>query len=172
MKLNNFFTTVIGILVTAVSLLGQTTYTHSPTSQPSSCPSTDIPTSSPCGLSFLGGLVRMHGTTGNKLSLTITKCGSGSGLNFGSTSSYYIKWSTTNNAATIACSSNSTQIFPGTGTLYTYTNTNPGFTSGTRYYMLTITASDGSTRYYSNVVTVSASTSASCGIPTVNTAST
>jgi len=151
----NPFTNAVktAILIAFMGLLsfcvqGQTTYTPSPTSYPSSACSSGNFIGTSCSFTFTGSLLELQGTTDTQLNLTMAKCGGGS---FSSTSSYYIKWANTNDSVAIACSSNITQIYPS-GTSYTFTDANPGFTSGTRYYMLTVT--NGASHWYSNVVTV------------------
>jgi hypothetical protein len=74
------------VLMNYSVIIAQTTYTHDPISYPSWVCNTSNFTA--CSFTFTGKLLKLKGTTGSQLSLTMAKCGSGS---FGSTTDYYLK---------------------------------------------------------------------------------
>jgi len=131
----------------------QTVYTHDPTSYPTYACSSGNLTGTSCGFTFLGSVLKMYGTSGSGIKLTMAKC-NGTAFN-GVTASYRIRWSTSYDLSDIACSNNYEIIFPGGYSSFTYTISDPGFTSGTRYYMLIMSV--GTTNHwYSNPVQVTA----------------
>ncbi|MCO5281341.1 MAG: hypothetical protein M9931_09865, partial [Chitinophagales bacterium] len=138
-----------------VVTIDSTNYAHSPTAYPANCTSSTINNTS-CGFYFLGSVLRMRGTTNaNGTNLTISKC---DGTPFSAASSYYIKWSSSNNMDSLLCSPNTVQINAAGLSSFNYIDSNPGFVAAARYYIFTSKLNSGNDRYYSNVVTVTETT--------------
>ncbi len=80
------------------------------------------------------------------------------GTQFSGASSYYIKWSNSNNIDSLLCSPNTVQVNVAGMNTFNYIENNPGFVGAARYYIFTSKFNGGNDRYYSNVVTVTETT--------------
>ena len=135
---------------------GQTTFNGSPTSF-SMTPSGTVSGTS-CGFEFLAGLqFRFVSSAGGNITFE-ARTTSGNALPYNV--EFYIKESTSSDIKTLLCASavNSSTWYSGSSSITKAVAVS--YTSGTRYYVaqFNFTSGNSTVRYYSNIVTVSAST--------------